>query len=167
MNEAYDPSDTATYALLKVRLVAGMGEAEPVIDMYVRAANMHGMCHDDSLAAVAQGRDDRRKAEAAAATTLLTVDEIIEDLHLDLVEGYHRKQRCGRDIGTRYMVGDEHTLLYQYPGCRSVGIMAGKVSGRNWRDGTTDIGTFGAVREATLDDFTAFCVDPRGHLTKH
>lgn len=165
MNEAFDPNGSATSALFALRLITGQGETQGVIDMYARAACLHGVCPSDCNDAVAQGREDREEAAKVSTTTLFTVDEIIADLHANLVKAAHRRRTIGTDRGTRYLVCDENTLCYQLAGDSSVGILAGKGrSGRNWRDGTTHLGTFRTVRRATLKDFENFRVSPKGHV---
>lgn len=169
MNEAFNPNGTATSALLALRLIAGKGETETVIDMYADAARLHGVCPSDCREAIAEGRQDRADALAAAATTQLTVDEVIADIHADLVASARRQRVIGLDRGTRYLVCDENTLCYQVQGDVLVGILAGKLAdkgilGRSWRDGTTSLSTFQTVRPATVEDFHAFRVNPKGHI---
>lgn len=166
ITEAYDSEGSSTSALLALRLVTGRGEAEAVIDMYADAARLHGVCPSDCEVTIAEGRRDRRDAEKAARETLLAVDEIIADLHAALVAEAALRSVTGIERGTRYLVCDETTLCYQLKGqSESLGIMAGiGRSGRNWRDGTTHIGTFRSTREATLEDFKTFRVSPKGHI---
>jgi hypothetical protein len=69
--------------------------------------------------------------------------------------------------GTKYMVGDEHTLLYKQEGMTyQVGILAGSVlrGGMNPMQGWTVESMFSVMREATLEDFEFFRVSPKGHI---
>lgn len=164
MNEAFDPNSTASAALLALRLIAGQGETATVIDMYADAARLHGVCPSDCQEAIAEGRQDRADALAAAATTLLTVDEIIADIHADLVASARRRRVIGTDRGTKYLVCDEHTLCYQLKGGTYLGILGSDIHGRPWMEGMTLPELFRGIRQATLADFQRFRVSPKGHI---
>lgn len=66
-----------------------------------------------------------------------------------------------------YVVCNENTLCYRLPGDLMLGILAGKLlqGGRPWQQGTFAVGAGDVVRPATLEDFHAFRVCPRGHLS--
>lgn len=169
MNEAYDFQGNASDALFTLRLIVGQGDNSAIVDMYEEAALRHGACPSDCREAIAEGRRDRTEAEAASLTTLLTVGEIITDLHTSLVADRRRRKVIGAERGTRYYVCDENTLCYQILNDSMAGVMAcimdskGRL-GRDPLDGITALETFRTVRPATLEDFKTFRVRPEGHI---
>jgi hypothetical protein len=66
----------------------------------------------------------------------------------------------------KYLVGDEHTLLYTQEGTELLGILHGSVlrgSPHDWRDGSVMRSQFKVLRPATLEDFETYrCVPPLG-----
>lgn len=66
--------------------------------------------------------------------------------------------RFGLAIPTTYLVHDDSTLCYAEPGNSQLGVLAGNVHGKNWRNGPFTPGPNDNVRPATLEDFERFRV---------
>lgn len=66
--------------------------------------------------------------------------------------------RFGLAIPTTYLVHDDSTLCYAEPGNSLLGVLAGNVHGKNWRNGPFTPGPNDNVRPATLEDFERFRV---------
>jgi len=68
--------------------------------------------------------------------------------------------------GTQYLVGDEHTLVYKYPGQLMMGVLAGSVirGGHNPLNGCVVASQFKTLRPATVEDFKFFRVSHKGHI---
>jgi hypothetical protein len=77
-------------------------------------------------------------------------------------------------IGTRYVVVDEHTLGYIQEGQTNIGILAASIlrgASHTWKDGPLPMpieaelaAGLVTIRPATLEDFNAFRVCPKGHI---
>lgn len=66
--------------------------------------------------------------------------------------------RFGLAIPTTYLVHDDSTLCYAEPGNSLLGVLAGNVHGKDWRNGPFTPGPNDNVRPATLEDFERFRV---------
>lgn len=68
---------------------------------------------------------------------------------------------------TRYYVLNEHTLCYTICGSPELlGVLAGSVirGGHDWKNGPVSAGGSDTLRPATLEDFEAYRVSPKGHI---
>lgn len=62
----------------------------------------------------------------------------------------------------KYVVVNENTLCFRQHRSEQLGVMAGNIHGRDWKDGPILPGQRDAIRPATEDDFRRFrCVLPR------
>lgn len=71
-------------------------------------------------------------------------------------------------MNRRYVVVNENTLGIIYgPKADSLHVLAGSVirGGRDPKNGEMYIGSLDVVRDATVEDFAAYRVSPKGHLT--
>ena len=67
---------------------------------------------------------------------------------------------------SKYVVKNENTLCYRQEGSELLGVLAGSVlrGGHDWRNGPVSVDEDDLLRDATLDDFKFFRVDPTGHI---
>lgn len=65
-----------------------------------------------------------------------------------------------RGTPLKYLVSNESTLCYRQPGTAQLGVLAGTIQGRDWRDGAFFASRRDALRPATPADFRRFRVMP-------
>jgi hypothetical protein len=85
-------------------------------------------------------------------------------------EGQHQPQAGDKTmtnpvVNPRIVVLNELTLGYLIDGSSSMGVLAAKIGGHDWKNGPVAIVPgIDSFRPATLADFKAFRVYPRGYL---
>lgn len=67
---------------------------------------------------------------------------------------------------SKYVVKNENTLCYRQEGSELLGVLAGSVirGGHDWKNGAVSVGPSDTLRPATLEDFDAYRVCPKGHI---
>lgn len=59
---------------------------------------------------------------------------------------------------SKYVVYNANTLCYRQPGSQMLGVLAGNINGRDWRNGPIFLTAQDDLRPATSEDFQRFRV---------